>query len=243
MFTASPLYIEELFRRLITPPKASFACYCSFSISGVVYGTGRHHADLDLPDIKRAIKYWWFCFLFYALTMITSKLSVGVFLLRITVKKVHIWIIYFAMFASLLAGVLFFFVSLFQCWPISHFWEQWDPSAEGKCMKVDVIVALSYLYTVFSIASDFTFAILPAFLVWGLQLGKRTKMALIPLLAMGCMYVRLPSPHPLTLFPFFLTDKSQFANVINTVPAQQSQPAPPTSPPSTPKTSSSTPST
>jgi hypothetical protein len=101
------------------------------------------------------------------------------------VKKIHIWIIYFAMMISVVAGLAFFFVTLFQCYPISYFWD--DYSQNGTCVNIEIIIALGYLYSCFSIISDFTFAILPAFLVMGLQLKRRTKIALIPLLAMGCM--------------------------------------------------------
>jgi hypothetical protein len=37
------------------------------------------------------------------------------------------------------------------------------------------------------VGSDFVFAILPGFIVWNLQLHKKTKYSLIPLLAMGCV--------------------------------------------------------
>jgi hypothetical protein len=106
-------------------------------------------------------------------------------LLRIAIKKVHTWIIYFAMMISVVAGLAFFFVTLFQCHPISYFWNTY--SQDGTCVNIEIIIALGYLYSCFSIISDFTFAILPAFLVMGLQLKTRTKIALIPLLAMGCM--------------------------------------------------------
>lgn len=107
-------------------------------------------------------------------------------LLRIAVKKLHIWIIYGAMFISVVAGLAFFFVTLFQCHPISFFWNESSPRG-GTCVNIEIIIALGYLYSTFSIISDFTFAILPAFLVLTLQLKRRTKIALIPLLAMGCM--------------------------------------------------------
>ncbi|KAF2110338.1 hypothetical protein BDV96DRAFT_501034 [Lophiotrema nucula] len=161
-----------------------FTCYCSFSIAGVHYGTGQHKTDLPVKNFQRGMNYWWYCYLFYCVSMITSKLSIGFFLLRIAVKKLHAWIIYAAMFISVVAGATFFFVTLFQCHPISYFWDKLQP---GSCINVEVIVALGYLYSVFSIISDFTFAILPGFIVWKLQLNMRTKMALIPLLAMGCI--------------------------------------------------------
>lgn len=121
--------------------------------------------------------------------MITSKMSIAYFLLRIATKKVHIWIIYCAMIFTVLAGVVFFFVSMFQCLPVSRFWNKDIP---GTCIDVNVVIGLAYLYSAFSVISDMTFAILPGFLVWSLQLKTRAKLALIPLLVMGCVYVASP---------------------------------------------------
>ena len=45
--------------------------------------------------------------------MITSKMSIGLFLLRVTVKKLHKYIIYCAMGLTVLCGLIFFFVTLF----------------------------------------------------------------------------------------------------------------------------------
>jgi hypothetical protein len=89
------------------------------------------------------------------------------------------------MFTSIAAGATFFFVIVFQCNPVSYFWQRRTQS--GTCVPNDVIVGLGYTYSGFSIISDFTFALIPAFLVWHLQLERRAKIALIPLITMGCM--------------------------------------------------------
>ncbi|KAF2276835.1 uncharacterized protein EI97DRAFT_417912 [Westerdykella ornata] len=170
---------------LMAAATAALTCYCTFSMSGVVYGSGHHHRDLKPENIERAMNYWWLCMLFYAVSMVLSKLSIGWFLLRIAVKRAHAWAIYFSMLISVVVGVIFFFVTLFQCSPIPYFWRRY--TLTGKCMSIEVIVALGYLYSAFSIISDFTFAILPVFLVWNLQLNTKTKWALIPLLTMGCI--------------------------------------------------------
>lgn len=117
--------------------------------------------------------------------MILSKISIGCFLLRISVKRIHTWIIYSAMFVSTFACTAFFFVTLFQCNPIKYFWKK--SLEDGTCINNTVIIALAFVYSVFTIIADFTFALLPAFLVWNLQLKRRTKIALIPLLTMGCV--------------------------------------------------------
>jgi hypothetical protein len=152
----------------------------------VGYGTGRHHRDLPIEGVYTARHCWWFCYLFYCCATILSKISIGCFLLRIAVRKLHTYIIYAAMLVSVAAGGTFFFVTLFQCNPISFFWNK---SQNGTCVNDDIIIALGFLYSSFAIITDFTFALLPAFLIAGLQLKRRTKYALIPLLAMGCMYV------------------------------------------------------
>ncbi|KAH6682206.1 hypothetical protein F5X68DRAFT_242835 [Plectosphaerella plurivora] len=161
-----------------------FVLYASFSTAGTRYGTGRHHDDLEDEDIKTAMMCWWFCFLWYCLAMIASKISIGWFLLRVTTSKIHIWIIYIAMASTALSGIVFFFVTMFQCSPIPFFW---DKDLPGKCVDIEVIIGLAVLYSVFSVISDFIFAILPGVIVWNLQLHRRTKMLLFPLLAMGCV--------------------------------------------------------
>ncbi|KAF2727389.1 hypothetical protein EJ04DRAFT_505762 [Polyplosphaeria fusca] len=167
---------------------ASFLTYSTFSLAGVHHGTGQHHAHLPPTDVARAMNYWWYCYLFYCVSMITSKVSIGCFLLRISAKRVHTYIIYFAMLISVVAGTAFFFVTLLQCRPIRYFWDKGlMGEGGGRCVDVEVIVGLAYLYSGFSIVSDFTFAVLPAFIVCGLQLSARAKMALIPLLTMGCI--------------------------------------------------------
>lgn len=99
------------------------------------------------------------------------------------------------MLVSVVAGGTFFFVCMFQCYPISYMWQR--RLQDGKCVDNTVISALGYVYSAFSIISDFTFAIIPGFLVWHLQLKRRTKIALIPLITMGCVasaavFARLP---------------------------------------------------
>lgn len=158
--------------------------YIISSNTGVHYGTGRHHRDLATESIEKARHCWWFCYIFYSWAMIFCKLSIGYLLLRISIKRVHTWILYLAMLTSVVAGGAFFFVTVFQCWPVHRFWKDHNLSV---CVSNNLIVGLAYTYSTFSIISDFTFAIIPGFLVWDLQLKRRAKVALVPLITMGCI--------------------------------------------------------
>ncbi|KAF1839424.1 hypothetical protein BDW02DRAFT_635709 [Decorospora gaudefroyi] len=158
--------------------------FATCAISGVHYGTGRHMSTLSEESQFKALRYWWLCYIAYCWCMITSKVSIGLFLLRVTVSKVHRWIIMIAMGLTVLTGLIFFFVTLLQCSPISYFW---DRKIDGKCINVDVIIGLTFLYSAMAVISDFTFAILPFFLIWGLNMSVRTRVLLIPILGMGCI--------------------------------------------------------
>lgn len=162
----------------------SFILFVTSALVGVHYGTGRHYWDIpNIADQVEALKFWWFCYLWYCVTMIASKISIGYFLLRITVRKIDIWIIYSVMATTVLTGIVFFFVTLFQCKPVHFFW---DKSGDGQCVPMDVIIALTYLYSVFSVICDFTFALLPVYLISKLNMDRKTKFALIPLVLMAC---------------------------------------------------------
>ncbi|CEI70750.1 hypothetical protein FVEN_g769 [Fusarium venenatum] len=162
----------------------TFLLFVVSALIGVHYGTGRHREDLDRKQYQKAMMYWWWCYIWYCLTMIASRVSIGYFLLRITVRKLDIWIIYSVMCITVSTGVVFFFVTLFQCSPISFFWNQ---EQSGHCIDIEIIIALTYLYSVFGVISDFTYAILPMFLVYSLNMGHKTKIAVMPVLAMACL--------------------------------------------------------
>ncbi|KAF2829370.1 hypothetical protein CC86DRAFT_188779 [Ophiobolus disseminans] len=159
------------------------------AIGGVHWGTGRHMTDLTDEERYKAMRYWWLCYIGYCLAMVASKTSIGLFLLRVTVKPIHKWIIYCAMGITVLTGGVFFFVTLFQCTPISFFWTRATSNApkDGFCVPIDVIIALTFLYSACAIISDFTFAILPIFLVWGLNMPVRNRVMLVPVLGMACV--------------------------------------------------------
>jgi membrane-anchored glycerophosphoryl diester phosphodiesterase (GDPDase) len=141
--------------------------------------------DLSYEQQYKAMRYWWLCYIAYCLTMISAKISIGIFLLRVAVNKIHRTIILTVMGLSVLTGCVFFFVTLFQCSPISFFWDRQLPG--GKCVNVYVIIGLTYLYSAVSAICDFTFGILPIFMVWNLNMARDAKLMLIPILSMACV--------------------------------------------------------
>jgi hypothetical protein len=87
-------------------------------------------------------------------------------------------------FLTAITGVIFLFVTAFQCTPLSYFWDRSQP---GHCINADIIIGLTYFFGSISALCDFTFGLLPVFLVWNLKMNKREKIALVPILGMGCV--------------------------------------------------------
>ncbi|KAK5062888.1 hypothetical protein LTR84_004963 [Exophiala bonariae] len=116
--------------------------------------------------------------------MIFAKVSIGFFLLRVTVARIQRQIIYSVICTTVVVGIVFLFVTVFECSPVSYFWNR---DQNGQCLDMDVIIGLTYFYSVVNAICDFTFGILPIFLVWNLQMDRRVKIVLIPILGMGCV--------------------------------------------------------
>ncbi|KAL2163977.1 hypothetical protein VTH06DRAFT_3190 [Thermothelomyces fergusii] len=179
-----------------------FAFYCSFSLSGLSYGTGHLSSEIsqeNYAEAKKASnpapKWWYFCYLFYAITMMVVKMSMTFFFRRVIVERVHKWILYSAMAATAVSCTVFAFTCIFQCWPISYFWDKYTQT--GTCIPNRIIIALAILFSTINMITDFTFALLPAWIVLRLNMKLKTKLALCALMGLGCVasaaiVVRMP---------------------------------------------------
>lgn len=134
-------------------------------------------------------QYWWFCEIAYCFSSVGCKVSVCIFLRRITVKRLHIWILYIVILLTVVAGLAFMFIMLLQCKPLEYFWTRkaFDPNIKGSCMDMEIVIAMTYVYSVFAALCDFTVGILPIFMVRKLHMRRQTKVAVIGILSMACM--------------------------------------------------------
>ncbi|KAH2310147.1 hypothetical protein KXV47_005383 [Aspergillus fumigatus] len=117
------------------------------------------------------------------------KVSVCIFLRRITVKRLHIWILYCVIALTAIAGLAFMLIMLLQCRPIEYFWTRTalDPSIPGSCIDIHIVIAMTYVYSAFAALCDFTVGILPIFMVHKLHMRRQTKIAVIGILSMACI--------------------------------------------------------
>ncbi|RDW73265.1 hypothetical protein BP6252_07172 [Coleophoma cylindrospora] len=85
------------------------------------------------------------------------------------------------------SSIIFVFLVIFQCNPVSHFWHQLDPTNVGKCFSTETTVAVSSTYGVILAMSDFVFAGIPFFMVWNLKMHIRMKISVVTLMSLGAL--------------------------------------------------------
>ncbi|KAI8961541.1 hypothetical protein F5Y11DRAFT_222971 [Daldinia sp. FL1419] len=178
----------------MTAAMAAYIANTTIAILSVRYGSGKHLWRIDEDDIPKALMLTYASEITYGTTMILTKMSIAAFLLRVTPHKVHRLIIYVASGFTCAAGLTLVFIVMFQCKPVSLFWHRNQP---GSCLPVEAIITSTYVYSAFAILTDFTFTLLPLYLIWKLQMDMRTKIVLGPIMCLAFMaslavIIRLP---------------------------------------------------
>ncbi|KAJ5238181.1 hypothetical protein N7489_008272 [Penicillium chrysogenum] len=179
-----------------------------FAICGIVgckYGLGRKLAYFALhpDDFHRALLCWWTGQLFYVLTCVVAKISIIIALLRITVSRVHAYILYAVIALATAIGLIFFFFTMFQCSPVDFFWNRAQPKANGSCIDTNVLIGVAYLYSVGAAITDLTIGLLPVALIWDLRMKRRNKGAIVAILGIGC----IASAAVIIRIPYIITYK------------------------------------
>lgn len=127
----------------------------------------------------------------YAITTALIKASACFFLLRIAVKRRHIYTIYGTLMVLLTFTIFYTTYTIFSCRPVAYFWTQ-VTGASGSCLSTSSVEAANYVHAVMCIVTDWTLSILPIFMVWDLQMSYRTKVSVVIILGLGIMYVFIP---------------------------------------------------
>jgi hypothetical protein len=131
---------------------------------------------------------WWTCEPLYVLANIAIKASIAIFLLRICVIKWHRIVIFTVIVVTEIYSVFFFLLFVLQCRPTSLFWLRYSSNPpSGSCLDATVVSNAFYGYSAISCWTDWTYSILPVFLVWNLQMDLKLKLSVVGILAAGAM--------------------------------------------------------
>lgn len=117
------------------------------------------------------------------------KVALAMFLLRISVRPVHVWMLRIIIMGASVFGMFYVCIVIFQCHPISAFWEV-APGSKS-CMSIRVILGATYAAATLNALADWVVGILPIFIVRPLALPTRTKAIIAAILAFAAVSVTL----------------------------------------------------
>ncbi|CAK7231851.1 hypothetical protein SBRCBS47491_008069 [Sporothrix bragantina] len=163
---------------------SGYICYTvatAFAIQGCYYGLGTRDADLpsQLYMIRGAeLLLWWQ--IPYVISIPLIKSAIAAQIMRLTPSlyyRIPLWFVIGGSTFNALAGLV---AALVHCKPISASW-----TGQGTCSSNVPLLDLSYLFTAIAIVADFTCALVPFFLIRGLNMNPRRKWSLVGVLSVG----------------------------------------------------------
>lgn len=121
------------------------------------------------------------------------KISVCVFLIRITVRPLHLRLLY-AMLIFISMHLTAYLITYFTiCQPLVYFWTRLLPDSKGTCVGPRGFNAMTYTVAAALCLIDFALGIaIPFLIVHKLQMPKATKFSVLGLMGLGCLYVFFP---------------------------------------------------
>lgn len=149
---------------------------------------GVHVYDIPLEADSRLGSLWNYILqLLYNPILALVKTSVLMFLLRLSGQKRSIRYTIIGLNVFNIALMIAIFVTvIFQCQPISYFWEKAGrtPPTEGSCIDMPAFYVSTASLTIFT---DVLALALPFWIFLGLKMPTRVKMALLAVFALGAV--------------------------------------------------------
>ena len=153
-----------------------------FVMLEVYYGLGRHVQYLPPDHYEGFLKYNYLDWVQVFITLAISKISICLFLLRISKFERYRYLLFALIAFLVLSHTPLTIVYLLQCIPVNKIW---DTEIQGYCFSKRAVEKIIIVQGVFSIVTDFIGAAFPVILLWKAKLGFRTKVALNMLMGLG----------------------------------------------------------
>jgi hypothetical protein len=149
----------------------------------VPLGFGKHVPDVDPTNFSQLGFQSLVGGTFAIASVIMSKTSFGITLLRFTEGKTRWFILFVVISMNIVTwpSALFLWI---QCDPVAKGWNQTLP---GTCWNPRVNVVYGIITGVYSGLADWALALLPWKVIWGLQMARKEKIGVGVAMSMGML--------------------------------------------------------
>ncbi|KAK3314859.1 hypothetical protein B0H66DRAFT_457855, partial [Apodospora peruviana] len=152
-------------------------------IPQVRLGAGRHWQYIDPPEnIPLGLHLNFITQPLCLIALCLTKVSVGLFLLRLTPSVKFRYFIIGTIVFTVLSWAGNFLTVFFQCQPLAF---TWGGVKEGKCMPPANLKFAAFFNSSVAVLTDTVFALLPIPMLWNVQLNWRIKIAVAGILSLG----------------------------------------------------------
>ena len=143
----------------------------------------------NLALVSMAINIVIVAVVFYILTMLAFKISIGLFYLRIFEKKWQRRTVYGVMAVSTIFSLVAFFFAIFHCGTPKSGLLVYTRQRDGQCSSDASVLGIGYTHALIVSTTDWLYAIMPIPLLMETRIPKREKVIVGGILALGAMYV------------------------------------------------------
>ncbi|KAK7936138.1 hypothetical protein PG985_001633 [Apiospora marii] len=161
-----------------------YGVLCAMTIASIQFGYGATDARPQYDPVK-ATQFFFASLLAYLLAAWAVKTSVALVLYRLSSFDMRAIrrILETSMTIFTLLTVVAVFMVAFQCRPLSVIWGV----GEGTCLPAESLSRIGLVFGAIDIVTNFLYSFLPIAMLWGLQLGFRTKVGVCFLLSLGIL--------------------------------------------------------
>ncbi|KAL5374849.1 hypothetical protein PMIN06_012375 [Paraphaeosphaeria minitans] len=145
-------------------------------------GLGKDVWTLRFDQITNFSRYFYVVEVLYFAHITLLKLALLFFYLRVFPGQPVRRVIWATAAFNGLFGAVFVTVAVFQCRPISHYWNEWHGETPGTCININ---ALGWSNAAISIALDFWMLTIPISQLVDLQLAWRKKVGVVLMFCVG----------------------------------------------------------
>ena len=146
-------------------------------------GLGQFEHTLAPATLKKYLKYDYLDWGQVFVTLATCKISICLFLLRLSVANKWRIVLHLLISFVILTHVPLLILFLVQCDPVNAYW---DLSIQnGRCWSKDTVEKFILTQGVVSVITDLIGAAFPVLLFWNAKLPGKTKVALCMLMGLG----------------------------------------------------------
>lgn len=147
-------------------------------------GLGKDVWTLRFNQITDFARYFYIMEVLYFAQITLLKLSLLFFYLRVFPGKPVRRVIWATVTFNIIFGAVFVTVAIFQCRPISHYWNEWHGETPGTCININ---ALGWSNAAISIALDFWMLAIPISQLVDLQLAWKKKVGVALMFCIGTL--------------------------------------------------------